>query len=116
MLDAAAERIAVAKQGFGIAEPAFAQRLADDGAAGAHIFDHYGRRVFGNHVAAAAQQFEIASAAGTEAEVVADEQVAGVQLLQQQMPYEILCRYAGQGLVEAQNPYGIEAAGVAQQA
>ena len=77
---AAAEGIGVAEQAFCIAEAAFAEGLAHESAAGAHVLHHHGGGALGGEFGAAAEEAEIALAACTEAEVVTDEQVAGVQL------------------------------------
>ena len=113
---AAAEGIGVAEQAFGVAEAAFAEGLAHEGAAGAHVLHHHGGGALGGEFGVAAEEAEIALAAGAEAEVVADEQVAGVQLFDEQVLDEVGGGYGGEAGVETQHPDGIKAAGVAQQA
>ena len=62
------------------------------------------------------QKLEAAFAACAEAEIVADEQVAGVERLAQQPVDKRLGGHVGEALVETQNPDGVDTAGFAQQA
>ena len=88
--------------------------MADGGAAGADVFHHHRGRALHHHAALVLQHGKIAFAAGAEAEIVANQQILGVEALPQQAADEYLCADVGKGLIETQHPHRIKAAGVAQ--
>ena len=88
--------------------------MADGGAAGADVFHHHRGCALHHHAALVLQHGKIAFAAGAEAEIVADQQILGVEALPQQAADECLCADVGKSLIEAQHPHRIKAAGVAQ--
>ena len=110
----AADAVRAAEQRFGLGQPARGERRAHCRTRHAHALLRYRRHrlqaetVFGG---SRLQQREIAGAAGAEAEVVADQQPAHREPVEQHVLDEILRRAAGVGAVEAADMHAFDAVG-----